>query len=176
MPGHRPAGPVRGAGPGRRPRTGSPPRSGLTPGPARGLCSFVIEDISDRKRTEDDLRVAKEQAEAASQAKDRFLAVLSHELRTPLTPVLLAVSSLLERRPDPALLPTLEMIRRNIELEARLIDDLLDLSRIDRGRLRLDLEVVDVHQVIRRAVEICRDETLVAGLESSTDLAAADTT
>ncbi len=143
-----------------------------TPGSAGDLCSFIIEDITDRKRTEEDLRVAKEVAEAASRAKDRFLAVLSHELRTPLTPTLIAVSSMLESRPDPALLPDLEMIRRNIELEARLIDDLLDLSRIVRGRLRLDPEVVDVHQIIRRAVEICRDEVLVAGLAVLTELKA----
>ena len=143
-----------------------------TPGSAGDLCSFIIEDITDRKRTEEDLRVAKELAEAASRAKDRFLAVLSHELRTPLTPTLIAVSSMLESRPDPALLPDLEMIRRNIELEARLIDDLLDLSRIVRGRLRLDPEVVDVHQIIRRAVEICRDEVLVAGLAVLTELKA----
>ncbi len=142
------------------------------PGSAGDLCSFIIEDITDRKRTEEDLRVAKELAEAASRAKDRFLAVLSHELRTPLTPTLIAVSSMLESKPDPALLPALEMIRRNIELEARLIDDLLDLSRIVRGRLRLDLEIVDMHQVIRRAVEICRDEVLVAGLVVLTDLKA----
>jgi PAS domain S-box-containing protein len=143
-----------------------------TPGSAGDLCSFIIEDITALKRTEEDLRVAKEVAEAASRAKDRFLAVLSHELRTPLTPTLIAVSSMIESKPDPALLPALEMIRRNIELEARLIDDLLDLSRIVRGRLRLDPEVVDVHQVIRRAVEICRDEVLVAGLVVLTELKA----
>ena len=136
------------------------------------LCSFLIEDITEHKRIEDDLRVAKEQAEAASRAKDRFLAVLSHELRTPLTPSLLAVSSLIESGPDPAVLPALEMIRRNIELESRLIDDLLDLSRIARGRLRLDLEVVDMHEALRRAVEICLDMTFVAGLEVATELEA----
>ena len=138
----------------------------------RALCSYIVEDITDRKRTEADLVEAKEMAEAASHAKDRFLAVLSHELRTPLTPVLIAVVSLLESKPDSALVPTLEMIRRNIELEARLIDDLLDLSRIVRGRLRLELEVVDIHKLIRRAMEICRDETLVAGLHVLTDLKA----
>jgi PAS domain S-box-containing protein len=141
-------------------------------GSGRALCSFVVEDITDRKRTEEELVDAKSLAEAASHAKDRFLAVLSHELRTPLTPVLIAVSSLLESKVEPSLLSTLEMIRRNIELEARLIDDLLDLSRIFRGRLRLDLEVVDIHQVIRRAMEVCRDETLVAGLCIMTELKA----
>ena len=64
------------------------------------------------------------------------------------------------------------MIRRNIELESRLIDDLLDLSRIARGRLRLDPEVVDMHRALRRVVEICRDETFVAGLEVVTELEA----
>jgi PAS domain S-box-containing protein len=141
-----------------------------TPGSDRALCSFIVEDITDRKRTEEDLRDAKELAEAACQAKDRFLAVLSHELRTPLTPVLIAVSSMLESNPGLALLPTLEMIHRNIELEARLIDDLLDLSRFSRGQLRLDLEIIDIHEAIQRAIEICRDDTLVAGLDVVTEL------
>ena len=143
-----------------------------SPGSKRALCSFIVEDITDRKRTEADLVDAKDLAEAASRAKDRFLAVLSHELRTPLTPVLIAVVSLLESKPEPSLWQTLEMIRRNIELEARLIDDLLDLTRIGRGRLRLELEVVDIHKLIRRAMEICRDETLIAGLHILTELKA----
>ena len=144
-----------------------------SPGSGRALCSFIVEDITDRKRTEADLLDAKEVAEAASHAKDRFLAVLSHELRTP------ADSRADRRRIAPGVkargasaCQTLEMIRRNIELEARLIDDLLDLSRIVRGRLRLELEVVDIHKLIRRAMEICRDETLVAGLHVLTELKA----
>jgi len=145
----------------------------LTPGSERQLCSFIVEDITERKRTLEDLRDAKELAEAACQAKDRFLAVLSHELRTPLTPVLIAVSSMLESNPGRAIAPTLEMIYRNVELEARLIDDLLDLSRFSRGRLRLDLEIVDLHEVIGRALETCRDATLVAGLDVVTELGAA---
>jgi PAS domain S-box-containing protein len=142
-------------------------------GSDRVFCSFIVEDITDRKRAEVDLRDAKEAAEAACQARDRFLAVLSHELRTPLTPVLFGVSSLLEANPGPELRPTLEMIRRNIELEARLIDDLLDLSRFSRGRLRLEYENIDIHETIKRAIEICRDETFLAGLEVITDLTAA---
>jgi len=142
----------------------------VTPGSERRRCSFIVEDITDRKRTLEDLRDAKELAEAACQAKDRFLAVLSHELRTPLTPVLIAVSSMLESNPGRALASTLEMIYRNVELEARLIDDLLDLSRISRGQLPLHLEIVDMHEVIGRAIEICREETFVAGLDVVTEL------
>jgi signal transduction histidine kinase len=117
---------------------------------------------------------ARRRAEEAGRSKDLFLAMLSHELRTPLTPILAVVSASLEQGPDPELRPALEMIRRNVALEARLIDDLLDLSRIERGRLRLDREVVDVHRTIQQALEICRDEIFVAGLEVITDLSAVD--
>lgn len=91
---------------------------------------------------------------AADTAKDRFLAVLSHELRTPLTPVLMAVK-LLSLRPDlpEAARPALEMIRRNVRIEARLIDDLLDVTRIARGDLVIRRELVDLHDVVRRALE-----------------------
>ena len=112
------------------------------------------------------------ESQAASRAKDRILAVLGHELRTPLTPILAAVSARLEHETDPEIRDELEMIGRNIELEARLIDDLLDISRIERGRLCLELEVVDLHDVIWKTVEICRDELLVAGLSLVLDLAA----
>ena len=66
------------------------------------------------------------------------------------------------------------MVQRNVELESRLIDDLLDVSRIARGELVLDLKTVDVHVVIRDCVEICCDETSAAGLEVVLDLAAGD--
>ncbi len=115
---------------------------------------------------------ARRQAEEASRSKDLFLAMLSHELRTPLTPILMAVSARLPTTTDKELRADLEMIRRNIALEARLIDDLLDLSRIEKGRLRLDRDVVDVHKTIRQAVEICRDETKLAGLTVKLDLGA----
>jgi signal transduction histidine kinase len=99
---------------------------------------------------------ARAEAEHANRAKDQFLAMLSHELRTPLTPVLLA-ATLLEGDPDLPhhLSEHVRMIRRNVELEARLIDDLLDLTRITRGKFQLNLTTADVHEVLRRAVEIC---------------------
>jgi HAMP domain-containing protein/signal transduction histidine kinase len=92
-------------------------------------------------------------------AKDQFLAMLSHELRTPLTPVL---ASALALESEPALPrevhESLHMIRRNVELEARLIDDLLDLTRIDRGKVQLNFEVVDAHTLLQNALEICQAE------------------
>ena len=89
-------------------------------------------------------------AEAASKAKDHFLAALSHELRTPLTPVLMRVSALARSADLPeALRADLRMIQRNVELEAKLIDDLLDLTRVSRGKLTLHFEVTDVHCAAR---------------------------
>ena len=102
---------------------------------------------------------AKDEAVAANRAKDQFLAVLSHELRTPLTPVLTAVLDL-ESEPglSPAVMSALGMVRRNVELEARLIDDLLDLTRISKGRLQLMLGTVDAHALLNSALEICEGD------------------
>ena len=116
-----------------------------------------------RRDNEERLLRAKQVAEEANRAKDKFLAALSHELRTPLAPVL-AVASVLED--DPRLAPVREelaMIRRNVELEARLIDDLLDLTRLSRGRLEMHREVTDVRQILARAVQICCDHERAAG-------------
>lgn len=102
---------------------------------------------------------ARLEAERASRAKDEFLAMLSHELRTPLTPVLATVLGLSEDADTPASLrPHLQLIRRNVELETRLIDDLLDLTAISRGKLRLRLEVQEAHEILQAAVGICRPE------------------
>jgi PAS domain S-box-containing protein len=145
---------------------------------------LVFRDVTDDRRYEQERecllaaeQAARSEAESANRAKDRFLAVLSHELRTPLTPVLIAASSLLDqggRSLDPSVRSVLEMVQRNVELESRLIDDLLDVSRIARGRLVLDLKTVDVHLAIRDCVEICGDETSVAGLDVALDLTADD--
>jgi HAMP domain-containing protein/signal transduction histidine kinase/ActR/RegA family two-component response regulator len=106
-------------------------------------------------------------------AKDQFLAMLSHELRTPLTPVL-ASALALESEPE---LPTdiresLQMIRRNVELEARLIDDLLDLTRIDRGKVQLNFEIVDAHTLLQSALKICQPEIDRKHLRPSLNLSA----
>src|SRR5207237_9627974 len=111
----------------------------------------------ERRRMEKELERAKENAEAASAAKDRFLAILSHELRTPLNPVLLWADGILSQPGlDPELEQGLRMVCRNVELEARLIDDLLDLTRIARGKLQLRLWPTDAHEVVQHAIEIVR--------------------
>jgi PAS domain S-box-containing protein len=104
-------------------------------------------------------QLARDEAEAASRAKDQFLAVLSHELRTPLTPVLMSVYTL---QADPNLPPkvksVMEMIQRNIQLESRLIEDLLDLSRITHNKVELQLADIDLHEVVQNAVDVCRSD------------------
>lgn len=115
---------------------------------------------------------ARAAAEAANAAKDRFLAMLSHELRTPLSPVLHA-AALLENLPCPQpIRGALEVIRRNVQLEARLIDDLLDLARIRSGKLQLQVEPVDAHDLLRCALEICESDLHTRGLRLTLDLRA----
>ena len=123
----------------------------------------VALDVTDRKRDERRLQEAmteaersRAEAERATGVRDRFLAMLSHELRTPLTPAAMVVAELARRADLPAgVREDLELARRNIELEARLIDDLLDLTRVGAGKLRLDLRPTDAHRVVRHALDVC---------------------
>ena len=135
--------------------------------------SKVGRDITERKRAEERLRVAKIAAERANQAKDDFLAVLSHELRTPLTPALAAASYLAEHEElPPNLREEVTAIRRNVQFEARLIDDLLDLTRITRGKLELHPEAVDAHRLLHNALTIVHEDVARKELEVVTDLGA----
>ncbi|HYR22231.1 MAG TPA: response regulator [Chthoniobacterales bacterium] len=116
---------------------------------------------------------ARAEAERASAAKDRFLAMLSHELRTPLTPVLASVFTLEHENNVPeSMRESLQLIRRNVELEARLIDDLLDLTRISKGKVQLSFEMVDAHTLLRNALEICQSEIEQKQLELRTEFVA----
>jgi PAS domain S-box len=133
----------------------------------------ILRDETESRRAQETLERSREQledalkekdrawkeAETASKAKDHFVAVLSHELRTPLTPVLL-VAQMLSRRTDLPLdvQQALEMIANNVQIEARFIDDLLDMTRLTRGKLEIAREVVDVHEVVRQAVEVSRGD------------------
>jgi PAS domain S-box-containing protein len=118
---------------------------------------------------------AQRKAETASRAKDRFLAMLSHELRTPLTPVLFSCSLLLE---DPAVSEKirehLRVILKNAEMEARLIDDLLDVTRISRGKLHLSFGIADANDVLRTVLETCSSDFASNQLLVTVDLQAAN--
>ena len=128
-------------------------------------------DITEIKRSEDALKAAKEAAEAASQSKDRFLAILSHELRTPLTPVLMSAASM---KNDPTLPPQvrddINMIHRNVELETMLIDDLLDLSRITTGKLRLQSRPIALNEAVRSVCQICRPQIAEKSIQHQLEL------
>lgn len=143
------------------------------------------EHLAEQRRAEEALRASQEElkaakdsaeraktaAERANHAKDHFLAVLSHELRTPLTPVVMGVSMLQGRSDlDQQMRETLEMVRRNVEMEARLIDDLLDVTRISRGKLELNRSPVELSTIINRAVEVCKPDIEARRLHFGVDL------
>jgi signal transduction histidine kinase len=115
--------------------------------------------MAERRRVEEELQQQKSIVEAANRTKDHFLAMLSHELRTPLTPVI-SVLELLETEPTQTedTKASLAMIRRNIELETQLIDDLLDFTRIARDKMQLRVAPIDAHQAVSNVLEICRAE------------------
>jgi len=145
-----------------------------------GLLTALI-DITDRRRlelerhdaeeTRDKLTRDRELARARADAKDHFLAMLSHELRTPLTPIMATMTDdrLVSLAPEP-LLAALHTARRNLDLEVRLIDDLLDFTRISRDRLVLATERVDVHEVLHDVVEMLDHEFRLHGVHVATAL------
>ncbi|MDF1738616.1 MAG: ATP-binding protein [Verrucomicrobiales bacterium] len=138
---------------------------------ANELKEIALTELSEANES---LALAKDAADAASLAKDSFLAALSHELRTPLTPVLLTASDL-ERNEvlPPEIREQMSMIRRNVELEATLIDDLLDVSRINHGKLTLNRAPFDLHEIVAQTEEIVLSEveekqiSLVMDLQAS---------
>ena len=140
----------------------------------------ILSDITTRKNLERqrEMLLAQEEmlrkeAEGAARAKDRFLAALSHELRTPLSPVMLAVAAMEEHSDLPSTLrEKMGMIRRNIELEVRLIDDLLDLTRVTSGKMRLQMRPTHVHAALTLALQTCDWEMSTKNLNVRVDLRA----
>jgi PAS domain S-box-containing protein len=126
--------------------------------PAQFIASQIAFAI-ERENVMQQLKHAHDEVLAASRAKDDFLATLSHELRTPLSPVLLLASDAMNNHDlPPRARADFNTIRKNIEMEARLIDDLLDLTRITRGKVILEKNFVNVHSVLRDAITQVRDE------------------
>jgi signal transduction histidine kinase len=119
------------------------------------------------------IRTALDEREAANAAKDHFLAMLSHELRTPLSPVLATLNlwEVSDQLPS-GMKSDVQMLRRNVELEARIIDDLLDLTRIAKGILSFTQETLDAHELIGFLVSLCHTEFGDKQLTLSLDLEA----
>lgn len=118
-------------------------------------CGVVTESIRWQKAVAERTR----EIEAANHAKDQFLAMLSHELRTPLTPVLAAAGVLEqdERVPEDVR-HDLQMIHRNVSIQSRLVDDLLDLTKLGRGKLELDTRPIDVAALLKETAVIVAGE------------------
>lgn len=122
--------------------------------------AIVFKDVTARKRDEAEreqllakAQSAQEEAETASRIKDEFLAIVSHELRTPLNPILGWSQLLAQGKLKPPQVPkALDTIQRNAKLQSQLIDDLLDISRILRGKLNLDPQTINLAQVVQAAL------------------------
>jgi len=118
-----------------------------------------IRDITIRKQMVEDLRRAKEEAEQANEAKTRFIGMLSHELRTPLNPLMMIIHAWkTENILPPALLPDLEILQRCVEIETKLIDDLLDITAITRGKINLELRHQDVNELLQYTIEVVQPQ------------------
>ena len=148
--------------------------------------SKIARDITEKKRAEEALReaqraaevanierarlleserAARSEAERASRMKDEFLATLSHELRTPLNAVLGWANTLRAGRPSPEeLAEGLETIERNARVQAQLIDDLLDMSRIISGKVRLDVQRIDLPAIVAASIDTVRASALAKGV------------
>jgi two-component system CheB/CheR fusion protein len=138
-------------------------RAVATPSPER-LVLLSIEDITDRQRGEvererlfAEAETAKASAEAANRAKDQFLAMLSHELRTPLSTLLMQAQLMLQTKMDEERVRRAgETIDRAARAQAQLIDDLLDISRIVTGKLRMEMQPVRLTSIVQEATDVVR--------------------
>lgn len=147
------------------------------------LAGIVIDqDITERNETSDALKrsihleqQARSEAEQANKSKDQFIAMVSHELRTPLTPVVMGLAAIeLDSHLPAQLHDDLAMIRRNVALETRLIDDLLDLTSIANGKFRLEVKPTDVHDLLRDVAQIVGGDAQARGQKLTLDLSAPD--
>jgi PAS domain S-box-containing protein len=122
-------------------------------------------DVTESRHREQLLERRITEAEDASRARDEFLSLLGHELRTPLTPIATGIEALKQSLPTAASPGDLSIIEQNVQAEARMIDDLLDLARISRGGLSLRLDTIDAQQIIDEAVAACRPDLAARHLD-----------
>jgi PAS domain S-box-containing protein len=141
-----------------------------------GEVSYVLtvtREITEAYQSAQSLARAKEEADSANEAKDRFLAALSHELRTPLSPVKMQIALWSRRQDLPEWIrPGLEIIHRNINLEARLIDDMLDLNRIARGKIELQFKDLDLHKELLHSIKTVETDALAKKISLTYDFKA----
>src|SRR5581483_11801811 len=114
----------------------------------------VLRDNTLRKRMEEELQKQAEELKVADRRKNEFLATLSHELRNPLAPILTSLHILRrDKNENPLMQQAREVIERQLQHLVRLVDDLLDVSRIARGKVQLRKERVELNHLMNRAVE-----------------------
>lgn len=142
----------------------------------------IVDDVSERVASERELRQQIEAAEAARgvaeeavRVKDEFLATLSHEIRTPLNAVLGWTKILLGRQVDPTMLTrALQVIDRNAVAQTRLIDDMLDMARIMSGKLRLEMQPVDLAMIVVAAIDVVAPAATAKGISIQTEIRTAE--
>ena len=157
----------------REPHTATPEDLALADVIAQGAAIILSHYIEGQERVRaeeaeraafEEAKRARTEAEEASAAKDHFLAVLSHELRTPLMPINMAMATLSRRTDLPEPVRQVHaMIQRNVALETRFIDDMLDVTRIAHGKMEIVREDLDLHEAVRRAVEVSKPDLEAKG-------------
>lgn len=134
----------------------------------------IMFDITERRRVEEEKEVllnleqsARADAEAANRLKDEFLAMLSHELRTPLVAILGWATTILAspKRDEAVITHALEVIKRNARLQTRIIEDMLDVSRIVAGKLQLDLRPVDLPSIVEASIATVQPAADAKGIQ-----------
>ncbi|HME98410.1 MAG TPA: ATP-binding protein [Terriglobia bacterium] len=131
----------------------------------------LAEDLADRAAIALDNATLYTKELEANRLKDEFLATVSHELRTPLTPILGAIYKLrASRTSDEDLQATLDIIERNTRAQARIVEELLDISRITAGKFNFNRQPIDLLPIIQRAIEVVRPSTEALGIHLQTSL------